>query len=420
MRLFKFSPLGMAAALTIFVSAVFPQDSTARTRRRPAFDADKALAQARDLARSGDSANSEAIVDRVLRADRRNVDAHLQKGTLLLRRGEVDAAEQSYRQVLGRAPKYTDAYLGLSNVELRRRQPANAQFWLDQIPQDAVLSPEVDAQRGRVARSQGKFWKARNWFDKAIAAEPGNLDYTEARADTPLFINTLSVESEKFERSGTVTNVNNTLSFKPDRRFAVDVIGEKWFRSRGEDAERFGAGVTVSPFEELSLHGQFLESTDRESLPSRYDVDADLRVLPDPGTHVLAGYTRFASDPLNTDVYNLGVKQYLSEKFALQFNHYWAKDDGRNAEEGRSQVAKLIYEDPRVRTLALGVATGNETFRVDSVGIQPGGSYDFDSVFVTAKQWFGKNWGLLAGAAINQRSNDNDSHILSGGVFVEF
>lgn len=410
--------------ISLIVSLMRPCSVEAQrgSRRAVKFDADGTLAKARELQRTGQREEAEQLVDRVLKRDKRNADALLQKGTLLLQRGDDVQAEEFYRRTIAVAPKYTDAYLGLSNVHIRRREPENAAYVLTWIPEDAVRGPEFLAQQGRVERAKGRFWKARQLFAKAKAEQPENSDYREARDETPMFFNTLSVENESFKRTGNTTVINNTLTVRPDRRVAVDVIGEQWIRDKGRgDPQRFGLGLALSPLDWFTVRGQFLESTEKAEVPSRYDLDVDIQVLPKPGTHLLAGVTRYETEPVNVNSQNLGVKQYLTDRLAVQAQRYWSKDTGNDAVGAETDVFRVIWEDPGVRNLALGYATGNEAFRVDNVTpLLPGRSYDFQSYFVTGRQWIGKNWGVLGGVALNERSNGNDSHTVSGGVFINF
>jgi YaiO family outer membrane protein len=416
-----FCPIAIAVLAVMLVLGVVADSAQARTRRAPKLDADKVLADARVLQRAGDREQAEAMVDRVLAADKRNVDALLQKGTLSLQRGDDVAAEKYYRDVIARAPKYTDAYLGLSNVYLRRREVDNAAIVLGWVPVDAIRGPEYLAQQGRIERARGRFLKARSLFNQARQEQPDNTDYVEASRDTPVIFNTLAVESEQFKRTGSSTVVSNTFTARPDRRVAVDFIAEQWIRTYGRpDPQRFGGGLSLSPVEWFTIRGQALESTDEQEVPSRYDLDVDVRILPNPGTHLLAGVTRYDSSPVDTNAQNLGLRQYLTDKIAVQVQRYWAKDTGNDAVGAKTDVIRVIYENPGVRNLSLGYASGNEAYRVDNVGVLPGRDYDFESVFVSAKQWVGRNWGVLGGFAISNRSNGNDSNTYSAGVFVEF
>lgn len=79
---------------------------------------------------AGDQTRAISILRGVVLAELDNADAHLQLGLALLARGDLDAAEASFRRTLEIAPDYQDAKDGLARVAERRAgDKASATRW---------------------------------------------------------------------------------------------------------------------------------------------------------------------------------------------------------------------------------------------------------------------------------------------------
>ena len=98
----------------------------------------------------------------------------LLSGSLYFATGQLEQAQNAYTAYLSRWPGNVYARKMLAATLLRKGQPQSAAYTMDPllvlIPQD----PELLALAGQAQLQLGQMQKARQYFEKAVALEPGN------------------------------------------------------------------------------------------------------------------------------------------------------------------------------------------------------------------------------------------------------
>lgn len=116
--------------------------------------------------------------------------ARFELGTQALARGELDAAERAFREVLRMDPGSAQPLLGLAEVALRRSRPDEAWAWLEKARSLAPKSAEVHHAIARYHIIARKYDKAEAALKKTLALDARNL---RAQLDLgDLYVNVLN------------------------------------------------------------------------------------------------------------------------------------------------------------------------------------------------------------------------------------
>lgn len=105
-------------------------------------------------------------------AQRTQAERTAERGFEALLGGDLKRAEDAFRQALQADPKLPAALVGLADVRLRQRRPADAKGLLDQALANEPRNAALHAALGRYYFSQGDLARAKVSYTEAIRLDP--------------------------------------------------------------------------------------------------------------------------------------------------------------------------------------------------------------------------------------------------------
>jgi tetratricopeptide (TPR) repeat protein len=209
------------------------------------------------------------------------------------RRGEFDAAIQSYNAVLQKNPKSPDAYAGLTRVHLKQKEVDQA-FEIATKGLKATNSPTVDAALGEVLFRQGKIPEAEREWVNII-----NKGYPNARAYWGL------------------ARVRNAISLYAQAKQMLDKAHE--LDPNDPDIQKYWIN-SLSRAEQIQYWENYLASPTNDDAETRADMQQRLDYLraienqPNHACHLVShvpstemNLLRILADPVHIYRYGLAV-----------------------------------------------------------------------------------------------------------------
>lgn len=219
----------LAIVLALFMTCQSPQ-------------ADRVLAE--QLARSGRVVEALAIFERIVTQNPSDLEVRMWIARLQLRLGRAEEAEAGFRAVLLQKPSDIDARIGLGAALTRRDLWQEALATLLEAEKEAGQNAELFAALARAYRRSGNDRRALEYFKRALAIAPHDLDLVEGYEATARAYNH-SIEVEGFAEGGAsdARDVSLTGSFRILPRLRLDGIARAQSRNGSSDAQFGGGGI---------------------------------------------------------------------------------------------------------------------------------------------------------------------------------
>jgi Tfp pilus assembly protein PilF len=163
-------------------NAAAPKSKARRNKALQAATYWALVKEADESRRAGKPEQAGRALQEAIRIDPKEPTAHVALGDALAARGEFRAAEEKYREVLGRSPQHPEALRGLINLLAQQKRDeeavALARTLTDKqyaaMAEPKRLCANVARAQARVAQSRGDQAGARKALEDALLAEPDN------------------------------------------------------------------------------------------------------------------------------------------------------------------------------------------------------------------------------------------------------
>jgi tetratricopeptide (TPR) repeat protein/peroxiredoxin len=229
-------------------------------------------------------------------------------GVAMFQHGYLDAAEESFKEVIATKPKYAEAYYNLGTLYLRRNSLADARRYLQQALELRPEYPEALNNLGMIAAQENQTSEAIRNFQQSLQQRPnysiallnlGNLyrrQGNDAGAQT-LLNRALQIEPDDpevnysmgmlYARQDQVQNalqyLAKAVSLRPDYVDALNNLGVLYIRERRyvEAEERFKTCIRVAPsFDQAYLNLARLYVLLNDDVKAKATLQALLRLQP--------------------------------------------------------------------------------------------------------------------------------------------
>jgi tetratricopeptide (TPR) repeat protein len=138
-------------------------------------DVEAQLARARGLLATGEVAQADAVIDRLLRQHSGLPSVHVQRGMVAIGRDDPAAARAAFRRALELDSDAVEAVAGLTALDLGDRNYASAKTRVDEQVVKSKSRPEVLILAARVYAATGDLASAEQFLRRAIDINPSLL-----------------------------------------------------------------------------------------------------------------------------------------------------------------------------------------------------------------------------------------------------
>jgi tetratricopeptide (TPR) repeat protein len=210
------------------------------TGQSPSTDRDLA----EQLARSGRTVEALAAFERIVVENPGDVEGRMWIALLQLRMGRTDEAVAGFRAVVLEQPSNVDARIGLGAALTRRGDWKEALAILLDTERDAGNNADLFAALARAYRRAGDDRRALEYYRRAVALAPGDLDLTLAyEATVRAYGNAIELEGfaeggVSDARSGSITG-----SLRVSPRFLLEGAVRVQNRNGSSDVIAGGGGI---------------------------------------------------------------------------------------------------------------------------------------------------------------------------------
>jgi tetratricopeptide (TPR) repeat protein len=183
------------------------------------------LALALDAYRSGNPAEAARICRQAVAEERENADIWCLLGVARLAMGDIEGADQAYREALRLRPGFIEARINLGNVLVQQGKPAEAEVCYREVLRLRPNYAEAQNNLGAALRSQNRLTEAAVCYEQAIRLKP---DYREA------YENLGDVLGQLGRLDEAIAACRQALRVDPNSPFAHNNLGvvlgrqEKW------------------------------------------------------------------------------------------------------------------------------------------------------------------------------------------------
>ena len=199
---------------------------------------------AEQLARSGRSVEALAIFERIVAGNPADVEVRLWIARLQLRIGRTEEAEAGFRAVVLEHPSDVDARIGLGTALTRRGDWKEALAILLDTERDAGNNADLFAALARAYRRAGDDRRALEYYQRAMALAPGDLDLALAyEATVRAYGNAIEVEGFAEGGVSDARSGSFTGSLRVSPRLLLEGIVRVQDRNGSSDAIAGGGGI---------------------------------------------------------------------------------------------------------------------------------------------------------------------------------
>ncbi len=124
--------------------------------------------------------DTEAVFTRAVKVTTNNYLALLGLGNLYRERGDLQAAEQKFREAIRIKADYTEAHNNLAVLLMQSNRPIEAEYHLREAIRHTPFATKAHNNLGALLAEQGKLEEAKVCFEKALELNP---NYAEALAN---------------------------------------------------------------------------------------------------------------------------------------------------------------------------------------------------------------------------------------------
>jgi tetratricopeptide (TPR) repeat protein len=154
----------------------------------PAFRASLEVNRAKALEACGREEDAIGALEEAVRGDPSSAAAWLNLGVLRMRAGDLEKARLALLRATKEAPDLVAARLALSDLEALGGDFGTALRIAVKAAEDAPRDPAALAKAGQIAALLGQPVKAREWFTKALAVDPGDAGARRGLAGAIAFL----------------------------------------------------------------------------------------------------------------------------------------------------------------------------------------------------------------------------------------